>query len=139
MKHALLTASLVLALSPALALAQSTAPAQDAPTAPTSTPHHRHNPQREAARLSQQLNLSADQTAKLEPILADRDQKLSALESDTTLTPQQVKQQRRAIQKDTQQQLSTVLTPDQLQQMRALHHHAAPSQAEPLPTPPSGN
>lgn len=137
MNRTILTASLALALSPAFVLAQSSAPA-DAP-APAPAPQHQHNPHREARHLSKQLNLTPDQTAKLEPILADRDQKLDALNTNTALSPQEVKQQRHAIQKDTQQQLATVLSPDQLQQMKALHHHAPASQAQPLPTPPTSN
>jgi periplasmic protein CpxP/Spy len=136
MKRLLLSTSLALALSTTLVFAQQ----QDATPAPTANAHrHAHNPQREAARLSKKLNLTSDQTAKLEPILADRDQKISALRNDTTITPVVMKQQMRAIHKDTKQQLATILTPDQLQQMKALRHgHGAPNQAPPSATPPAG-
>jgi len=81
MKRLLLSTSLALALSSTLALAQQTEP-----PAPATKHHHAHNPQRETARLTKKLNLSADQSAKLEPILADRDRKIAALTSDTTIS-----------------------------------------------------
>lgn len=138
MNRLLLSTSLALALSTTLVFAQQ----QDLapPPAPTANAHHHaHNPQREAARLSKKLNLTSDQTAKLEPILADRDQKITALRSDTSISPMIMKEQMRAIHKDTKQQLATVLTPDQLQQLKALHHRRGnPNQAQPSPAPPAG-
>jgi protein CpxP len=136
MNRLLLSTSLALALSTSLVFAQQ----QDAtPAAATQAHRHEHNPHREAARLSKKLNLTSDQTAKLEPILADRDQKIAVLKNDTSITPLVAKQQMRAIHKDTKQQLATILTPDQLQQMKALHHgHGLPDQAQPNTTPPAG-
>ncbi len=84
MKRILLSASLALALSGSLVFAQSTTtPAPEG----KHFHHHRPNPQQEAAWLSTKLNLSSDQTAKLEPILADRDQKMTALWSNTSTQP----------------------------------------------------
>jgi protein CpxP len=136
MNRFLLSTSLALALSGTFALAQQ----QDTAPPLTAKRHaHVHNPQREAARLSKSLNLSSDQTAKLEPILADRDQKIATLKSDPTISPMIVKKQMHAIHQQTQQQLATVLTPDQLQQMRSQHHnHGAPAQTSPQ-TPPQAN
>jgi Spy/CpxP family protein refolding chaperone len=130
MNRLLLSTSLALALSGSLVFAQQ----QDAAPAPTA--RHHHNPQREAAKLSKKLNLSADQTAKLEPILADRDNKIAALKNDTTISHVAMKQQMHAIRQQTRQQLATVLTPDQLQQLKSHHHgQGAPSQAQPQTQP----
>ena len=138
MKRILLSASLALALSGTLVLAQST----PAPAAPAGKHfhHHSHDPQQEAAWLSKKLNLSSDQTAKLEPILADRDQKMTALWSNSSITPDEKKQQMRTIHENTKQQLATVLTPDQLEQMKSMHrhHHGAPGQGQPQAAPPAG-
>jgi periplasmic protein CpxP/Spy len=135
MKRLLLSTSLALALSTGLAVAQQT----DAAPAPAAKIHHHaHNPQREAARLSKKLNLTSDQTAKLEPILADRDQKLAALKNDSTISPVVMQQQMRALHQQTRQQLTAILTPDQLQQMKSRHHRQGePSQTPPQPNPQS--
>jgi protein CpxP len=133
MNRLLLSTSLALALSGSLAFAQQ----QDAAPGPTAKHHHAHNPQREAAKLSKKLNLSSDQTAKLEPILADRDNKIAALNNDTTISPVVMKQQMRTIRQQTMQQLATVLTPDQMQQLRSMHHgNGRGQQQQSAPTTP---
>lgn len=128
MNRLLLSTSLALALSSTLVFAQQ----PDAAPATTTKAHHAHNPKREAAKLSKKLNLSPDQTAKLEPILADRDQKITALTNDSTISPVVMKQQMKAIHQQTRQQLATVLTPDQLQQIKS-HRHGQGAPAQPLP------
>jgi periplasmic protein CpxP/Spy len=134
MNRILLCTSLALALSGTLIFAQQQ---QDAGPAPAPTAHrHAHNPTREAAKLSKKLNLSSDQTAKLEPILAGRDQKIAALISDTTISPMIMKKQMHAIHQQTREQLAAVLTPDQLQQLKSRHHgHDTPAQAQPQSQP----
>jgi protein CpxP len=124
MKQTLLSAALLLSFSSGLALAQEPA-TTPAPTAQYHR-HHAPDPQRQAAFLSKKLNLSSDQTAKLEPILADRNQKIAALKSNTSLTPEDRKQQMRTIHQDTKQLLSSVLTPDQLQQLKSMRHGHGP-------------
>ena len=84
--------------------------------------HHAPNPQRQAEMISKRLNLSADTTAKLTPIFADRDQKTQALFQDQSLSPQQRHEQMKSIHQNTEQQLATVLTPDQLQQLKTMRH-----------------
>ena len=141
MKRIILPAVLSLVLTGSMAFAQTATQPQtpsDAPQQQTAEHqgHHRHNPHKEAARLSKKLNLTPDQTAKLEPILADRDQKMQALHQNTALTPDDRKAQMKSIALDTRQQLSTVLTPDQLEQMKAMRHHGRKGQeAAPASTP----
>lgn len=151
MKRILLSTALTLALTGTAAFAQ-----QAQPTLPENSPnanapyHHRHhapNPQKQAEFLSKKLNLSADQTAKLAPIFADRDQKTQALFQDQSLTPQQRHEQMKAIHQNTEQQLATVLSPDQMQQLKSMHHgrrgwgHHGPNgdnNQAPPPAAPSG-
>ncbi len=89
--------------------------------------HHRmHDPHKAAMHLSKKLGLSSDQTAKVEPILADRQQKVQALRADTSLTEQQRHEQMRTIQQNTQQQMSSILTPEQMERLKSMHkgrHH----------------
>lgn len=143
MKRILLTAALALATSAAFAQA----PAQQAPapierTAPAGTEgqgfkHHAQDPHKAAMHLGKALNLSADQTAKLEPIFATRAQKMNDLNANTSLSPKDRHKQMRAIQADTQQQLSTVLTPEQLDQVKSMRKgRHGKGQTEPM-TPPS--
>jgi len=127
MKRLLVPAALAFALAGGMAAAQTTTtPAPDARKAF----HHRHNPQKEAEHLSRALNLTPDQTAKLTPIFASRDEQVSALWQNQQLAPQDKHQQMHAIEKSTHEQLATVLTPDQLQQMKTMRHehgrHGAP-------------
>ncbi len=127
MKHLLVTSSLALSLSFGAAFAQQTpdnpqaTPQQSAP-AEQGAHHRAPNPQKEARRLSKKLNLTPDQTAKLEPILATRDQQMQALRQNAQLSPQDRHQQMQTIQQQTEQQLGGVLTPDQITQMKAMHH-----------------
>jgi periplasmic protein CpxP/Spy len=131
MNRFLLSTSLALALSSTVVIAQTETPA------PAPKHHQAHSPQRETARLSKKLNLSPEQSAKIEPILADRDQKMTALKNDTTISPVVMQQKIKALHQQTRQQLSSVLTPEQLQQIKShRHNHGAPSQTQPL-TPPN--
>jgi len=130
MKRILLNSTLVLTLAATAASAQqATQPSGDAtttqqPAAPQG--HHRGqgkmDPHKAAVHVGKRLGLSDDQTAKLEPIFADSQQKMLALRSNTSLTPDQRREQMRAIHKDTQTQLATVLTPDQMQQLHGMRH-----------------
>ena len=147
MKRLLLSTALTLALTGTAAFAQQaqpTLPENSSPnaTAPHHHGHHAPNPQRQAEFISKKLNLSADQTAKLTPILADRAQKTQALFQDQSLTPDQRHAQMKAIHENTEQQLATVLSPDQLQQLKSMRHgrrggwgqhgpNGAPNQAQP--------
>jgi Spy/CpxP family protein refolding chaperone len=120
MNRLLVSVSLALALSGTLALAQE----QDAAPvpAPTAEHYHAHNPQREVAKLSKKLNLSAEQAAKLEPIITDRNNKIAVLKNDNNISPVVMKQQMRAIHQQTKQQLATILTPDQMKQLHHMRH-----------------
>ncbi|QMV17656.1 hypothetical protein GOB94_02255 [Granulicella sp. 5B5] len=143
MNRPLLAATLVLALSGGVAIAQQPAPAPDGPH---HFRHHQPDPQREAERLSQRLNLTADQTTKLTTIFATRDQQMEAIHSNGQLTQQDAHLQMRALMKSTHDQLSSVLTPDQMQQMRQMRRgpHGMHGQWQgaqqqgPPPPPPSG-
>ncbi|SFS10317.1 hypothetical protein SAMN05421771_1776 [Granulicella pectinivorans] len=122
----------LIVLSGSLAFAQ--APQQAPADTPQAAPMHRQhkpNPHREAAMLTKKLNLTPDQTAKLEPILADRDQKIAALKQNTSLSQADFRAQMKSIHKDTKIQLEGVLTPDQQAQMKAMRHHR--NEAPPAP------
>jgi periplasmic protein CpxP/Spy len=103
----------------------------DTPPARAADPH------RQAARLSKELSLTADQAAKVEPILADRDQKIAALRANTTMAPADAKQQMRSIQQGAQQQLSNILTPQQFEQLKTIERSRAGKGHAQSPAPPT--
>jgi len=139
MKRLLVPAALAFALAGGMAVAQT--PTAPAPDAQQPAHHHHDNPGRDVKRLTRELNLTPEQASKLEPIFADRDQKIAALQASNQAQPQDLHKQMHEIQKSTNEQLATVLTPDQMQQMKAMRHehgrHGAP-ETQPLtpPTPP---
>ncbi len=100
--------------------------------------HHPKDPNKEAAHLARELNLTPDQQAKVAAAFADRDQKMADLRANATLEPQDARKQMHHIHKQSEEQLATILTPDQLQQMKAMHHEHGPrGQAQPLNPQPS--
>ena len=135
MKYIVAATSLALSLSFGAAFAQQAAPAQDPGTAQSAPAtggerhHHAPNPQKQAEHLSRQLNLTPDQTAKIEPILASRDGQMQALWQNQQLTPQDRHQQMRSINEQSEQQMSGVLNPDQMDQLKAMRHHGHHGQA----------
>ena len=130
MKRLLLLAAVALAVVSSAAFAQM--PATDT-TAPAQEQRHARNPHKAAMRIGQQLGLSPDQTAKLEPILADRQQKVQALRADASLSGSQRKLQMKTIRQSERMQLANVLTPDQMKQMKAMRHDHGKAA-----TPPAG-
>ena len=136
-------ASLALAQSPTQPAQQpqlmsdgTTAPAQT--LAPAATPRRTPNPNKQTRKLSKELGLTAAQSAQIEPILADRDTRVTALRSDTTVDPRTMHKQNHAIELETQAKINAVLTPSQQQlyaDVRAAHkNHGAPA-AAPAPVP----
>ena len=85
--------------------------------------HHEHNPHKQAERLSQKLNLTPDQTSKIEPILANRDQQMEALHGNTQLAPADRHAQMRTIDEQAKQAMAGILSPDQMAQLKEMHHH----------------
>ncbi|HEX7159384.1 MAG TPA: hypothetical protein VF214_10240, partial [Edaphobacter sp.] len=106
MKRIVFSAALALSLTATLAIAQTATP-PDSSSGPAPKGHYGHhhqpNPQQQAALLAKRLNLTSDQQSKIEPILADRDQKIAALRSDSSLTQDQKKEQFRAIHQNMKQ------------------------------------
>jgi protein CpxP len=148
MKRILLNSALALTLAATAAFAQQSTqqpsqPSGDSASQQPAGHHGRHgkmDPHKAAEHLGKRLNLSADQTAKLEPIFADQQQKMTALRSNTSLTEDQRREQARAIFKDTHTQLSSVLTPDQMEQLKSMRRGFRGKHQQPeASTPPSAS
>jgi DNA replication protein DnaD len=113
----LLASALLLSLGAGAALAQQTAPT-DAPAPPPHRGFHKPSPEREIKHLTKTLQLTPDQAAKLEPVLANRDQQLQAIRSNGQLTQQAAREQMKALHQTTEQQFASILTPTQLEEMK---------------------
>ncbi len=133
MQNLVKSSILILALGLGIAaLAQEPAPQQQPAAAPIRQP----NPKHQAKELSKKLDLTADQTAQIEPVLADRDQRVQTLNSNTTLDLKSMRKQRRAIMTQSEAKLNAILTPAQQQQYAALkaeRRHGAEASVPPAP------
>jgi len=74
--------------------------------------------------ISQQLNLTPQQKAKILPILADEGPKVEAVKNNSSLSGFQKMQQIRAIHQQTDPQMKAILSPDQYQKLQAIRQQA---------------
>jgi Spy/CpxP family protein refolding chaperone len=70
--------------------------------------------------ISQQLNLTPQQKAKILPILADEGPKVRAIKSNNSLSSMQKIQQIRAIHRQTDPQMKAILSPEQYQKLQGI-------------------
>jgi protein CpxP len=74
--------------------------------------------------ISQQLNLTPQQKAKILPILADEGPKVQAIKNDNSLSKIQKTQQIKAIHGQTDPQMKAILSPEQYQKLQAIRQQA---------------
>ena len=121
MNRAALPTALALVLAASFAFSQQPQPQPpESQSVTAAAPAHAPNSRRQTIRLAKELNLTPDQRAKVEPILANRDQQIAALRTNTSLAATDLRKQIHAIQESTRDQLNSVLTPDQIQQFKAI-------------------
>jgi periplasmic protein CpxP/Spy len=63
--------------------------------------------------LSEKLNLTDDQKAKLKPILQDQMQQMKAVREDSSLSEEQKRAKMKSIHESLHDQINAVLTPEQ--------------------------
>jgi Spy/CpxP family protein refolding chaperone len=153
-KHMSRTAALVLTLTLlfGFTLAAQTAPPAASSTAPQ-TPQssaqalmNEPTPQAQAhetiEKVGTDLNLTADQKSKLEPVLTAEIQQVRDLRSDTTMTIQQKQAKFQQTMTDTHAKIDAILTPEQKQKLAVMsqqraqqqQQQAAPPSASPAPS-----
>lgn len=110
---------------------------ENAPAAQQGERPHAPNPARAAHRLGKQLGLTQDQVAQIQPILANRQQQMASLRSDSTLTQQDRRAKARTIMQGSRNQIEALLSDSQKQQYeqmlqarRAQHQHNSQPQAQ---------
>ena len=74
--------------------------------------------------ISQQLDLTPQQKAKILPILADEGPKVQKIKNDNSLTRLQKMQQIKAIHQQTDPQMKAILSPAQYQKLQAIRQQA---------------
>src|SRR5262249_61500346 len=74
--------------------------------------------------ISQQLNLTPQQKAKVLPILADEAPKVEAVKNNSSLSGMQKMQQLRAIHQQTDPQMKAILSPTQYQKLQEIRQQA---------------
>jgi protein CpxP len=86
------------------------------PPASAQQPAHVPNPRHQAKKMAKELSLTPDQVSKIEPILADRDQQMQSVRSDTTLAPNDRKAKVHGIRQDSDSRIEALLNDTQKQQ-----------------------
>ena len=102
------------------------APSQTAPsqTAPSGDAAQGRAPAQSDQDNDNPLNLTDEQKAKLQPIIADENKQMDAVRSDTSLTTDQKIQKANQIRSDASPKIRAVLTPEQLQKLAQLQEKA---------------
>jgi periplasmic protein CpxP/Spy len=126
------------ALTLGLALAGGALAQQQDNSAPANAPQGQSqgkgqrmaNPQQQLAHLTKQLQLTADQQAKIGPILQSRDQQVQALRADTSLSPSDRRAKMMTIVQDSTAQIDALLTNAQRDQWKAMREKAMEHQQE---------
>src|SRR5215217_3531621 len=84
-----------------------------------STRHHQKHQRKGGADMAKQLNLTADQQARLKAIREQEHSEMKALKTGS-LTAEQLKAQREALHKKYRSQVESVFTAEQKQQLEKL-------------------
>lgn len=122
MRLLLLLTLLAFALSVCVSGAAFAAPVQDSPAAAAN--QHVVDPQRQAEHLARKLQLTPQQMATIEPILASRAQQMQQLRADTSMDPRSRRRQLHALKLSSEQQLQAVLSDSQRQQYQQMLQQA---------------
>jgi Spy/CpxP family protein refolding chaperone len=133
------------AQSPATNPSSQSAPAQAAPAPSPSTQNAPStagpNSAQAQANEDNPLNLTAEQKAKLRPIIADENQQMESLRNDNSLTQEQKIDKANQVRAQASPKIKAILTPEQLQKLAQLQQERVrQQQQESQPaTPPSNS
>lgn len=101
--------------------------AQTSPQASTADKHAGMHQKGESAEqhlqmLSEKLNLTDEQKAKLKPILQDQMQQMKAVREDSSLSEDQKRAKMKSIHESLHDQINAVLTPEQQAKFKQMQH-----------------
>jgi Spy/CpxP family protein refolding chaperone len=125
LRIAVIAAGLAVAALPAARAADDTPPAPGGQNTPgqTTRPERRGprmDPAERLQRLSEVLNLTDDQKAKIASILKDDQEKGQAIRNDSSLSREDRRAKMMDLMKDSQAQIRALLTPEQQQKFDAM-------------------
>jgi len=106
MKHSVITLTLLLATAFGTILAAQQPQAQE-------QSHRPMDPQKQLDHLAKKLVLTADQQTQILPILNDRQQQVTAIQSDLTLSDKDRRSKVKAIRSDSESKIRNILTDTQ--------------------------
>lgn len=129
-------AAVAFATTTAVSVAQTPSPTPTESKDCSGKKHHKHDGNGRTAA----LNLAPDQKARFEALRADRRSKLDAIRSNAALTPEQKKEQVKALREANRTQLEAILTPEQIALFKQAKterkgHHKSGGEAAPQATP----
>ena len=75
--------------------------------------HHEESADQHLQMLSEKLNLTDDQKAKIKPILQDQMRQMKAVHEDTSLSEEQKRAKMKSVHESLHDQINAVLTPEQ--------------------------
>ncbi len=81
-------------------------------------------PETHLQMLTEKLNLTDEQKAKIKPILQDQEQQLKAIRDDTSLSQEQKSAKKKAIHESFHEQINSVLTPEQQAKFKQMKQEA---------------
>jgi Spy/CpxP family protein refolding chaperone len=80
------------------------------------------SPEAHLQMLSEKLNLTEDQKAKLRPIFEDQEKQLKAVHDDPALSQEQKMAKKKALHESIHEQINAVLTPEQQAKFKEMKH-----------------
>jgi Spy/CpxP family protein refolding chaperone len=116
MKKAMFVTLLSTTLCSTLPISLAAFAGDEAPAAAHAMP----SPDEVVSKMTSKLSLTPDQAAKIEPIIADRQQKLKAIYADTTASKADRKTQAKSVYTDSDAQIKAILTPEQQHKYAAM-------------------
>jgi protein CpxP len=128
-KHILMALAAVAATLTLQPLARAADASQPAPPAPSDRPAALRERMQETAR---ELNLTPEQTAKLQSIVRERAEKLRELRQDNSPSPEEKRQKLAGAHAEIVSEVKKVLTPEQFEKWKARQGQTAGGAIRPL-------
>ncbi|HKW32796.1 MAG TPA: hypothetical protein VJN92_07310 [Candidatus Acidoferrum sp.] len=112
----------ILVLSAAGVTFAQTSPQASTPDKHAGMHHKGESAEQHLQMLSEKLNLTDDQKAKLKPVLQDQMQQMKAVREDSSLSEDQRRAKMKSIHESLNEQINAILTPEQQAKFKQMQH-----------------